>query len=148
MADWTVTVRGLTVGDGTDYPLVQPGMTGLGVPATRTADQERGHLSGDVGGDDVLQKRVLTIPVGIDAVTASAAWTLLVALKTAWAPSYEDIPLVLAIADTSLTYQGRPRGLDADLVYLGQGWASCLLVFECLNPYAEGEDEDVPVGSP
>jgi hypothetical protein len=148
MADWTATIRGLTVGDGTDYPLVQPGITGLGVPSTRTADQERGHLSGDVGGDDVLQKRVLTIPVGIDADTASAAWTLFVALKTAWAPSYEDIPLVLAIADTSITYNGRPRGLDADLVWLGKGWVSALCVFEALNPFAVGEAVDVEVGSP
>lgn len=145
MADWTVTIRGLTIGDGTSYPLTQPGITGLGVPQTRTSDQERGIYSGDVGGDDVSQKRVLLIPCGVDADTAAAAWTLFAALKTAWAPSYTDLPLVVSFAGTTLTYNGRPRGLDADLAYLGGGWVSALLTFEALTPFAVGEAVDVAV---
>lgn len=146
MANWTATLRGVTVGDGTDYPITQPGITGLGIPNTRTSDQPRGHLSGDFGGDDVLEKRTLTIPVGINADTQGEAWTLLTALKTAWGPSLLDIPLVLNIAGSTLTYQGRPRGFDLQAPYLGQGWADVLLTFEALNPFAAGETVDVVVG--
>ncbi len=145
MADWTVTIRGLTIGDGTDYPLTQPGITGLGVPQTRTADQERGIYSGDVGGDDVLQKRVLTIPCGVNADTADEAWPLFEVLKTAWAPSYADLPLVISFAGTALTYNGRPRGLDADMAFLGNGFIAVLLTFEALTPFAVGEAVDVAV---
>lgn len=146
MANWTATLRGVTVGDGTDYPITQPGITGLGIPNTRTSDQPRGHLSGDFGGDDVLEKRVLTIPVGINAETQGEAWTLLTALKTAWTPGPLDVPLVLNIAGSTLTYQGRSRGLDLQAPWMGQGWADVLLTFEALDPFAEGETVDVAVG--
>lgn len=146
MANWTATLRGVAVGDGTDYPITQPGITGLGIPATRTSDQPRGHLSGDVGGDDVLDKRVLTIPVGIDKDTAEAAWTAIGVLKTAWAPSYSDIALTLSMAGVTVTYYGRPRGFDLQAPFLGQGWADVLLTFEALRPFAQGETVDVEVG--
>jgi phage-related protein len=112
----------------------------------RTSDQRRGHLSGDFGGDDVLEKRVLTIPVGINSTTASGAWTLLNALKTAWGPSLLDIPLALSFAETTITYQGRPRGMDIVPSTLSQGWIDVLLTFEALNPFAAGETVDVVVG--
>jgi hypothetical protein len=143
MANWTATIRGLTIGEGTSYPFTQPGITGLGVPATRTADQERGHLSGDVGGDDVMGKRVLTIPLICSAADGTAAWTLLVALKTAWAPSYTDIPFAITFAGVTLTYNGRPRGMDTEMGFLGSGVVPCLLTFEALSPFAIGEPIDV-----
>lgn len=146
MTAWTATIRGLTIGSSS-YPITEPGISGLGVPEIRAVDQPRGHLSGDVGGDDVLSKRVITIPTGCNAADAAAAWTLLTALKTAWAPSYVDIPLVLSFAGVSLTYNGRPRGLEADLADLSRGWVAVLLTFEALNPFAEGEPVDSPVGS-
>lgn len=145
MANWTATLRALTIGDGTDYPILQPGVSGLGLPAARTADQPRGHLSGDVGGDDVLEKRVLTIPVGVNKDTAELAMAALNALKTAWAPSYSDLPLVLTVAGVSLTYQGRPRGFEIDVAFLGAGFVSVMLRFEALNPFAAGEPVDVAV---
>lgn len=146
MANWTATLRALTVGDGTDYPILQPGITGLGLPAVRTADQPRGHLSGDVGGDDVYDKRTLTIPVGIDATTAELAFDLLEDLKVAWAYSQVDLDLTLALAGVTRVYSGRPRGCEADLASLGQGWVNVLLTFDCLNPFAEGDPVDVQPG--
>ena len=144
MALWTVTLRGLTIGDGTDYPLTEPGPTGLGVPTPRIADQERGGLDGHVGGYDVLPRRVITIPVGVNATDDLEAWTLYDALKLAWKPSQEDIPLVLSFAGATLTYMGRPRGLEPELSYVGQGWVSALCHFEALHPYAVGEAETEP----
>jgi len=145
MSNWTATIRTLTIGDGTDYPILQPGISGLGLPAVRAADQPRGHLSGDVGGDDVFEKRTLTIPVGINKDTAELAMAALAALKAAWAPASADIPLVLTVAGTSFTYQGRPRGFETDVSFLGAGFISVLLTFEALNPFAAGDPVDVAV---
>lgn len=150
MANWTATLRGLTLGATTGYKITEPGIAGMGVPQARTADQERGGLDGDVGGYDVLPKRTITIPVGVDGgstgnadTDSAAAWTLFVALKTAWKPSQANIELSMAFAGVTLVYLGRPRGVDADLVYLGKGWVSCLLTFDALLPYAVGEAETV-----
>lgn len=148
MANWTATLRGLTLGTSTAYEFEAPGITGLGNPPTRTADQPRGHLSGDVGGDDVLEKRVITIPIAIlgdEADGGVDCRTKLRALQTAWRPSSTNIDLVLAIAGESVTYQGRPRGCEADVELLGKGVCRVLLTFEALVPYAQGSSESTPV---
>lgn len=119
MANWSVTLRGLTIGTGTSYEFESPGVAGLGNPPVRAADQQRGHLSGDAGGDDVFEKRVITIPVVVLADTDTACRVLLRALQTAWRPSPINLDLTVSIAGESLTYQGRPRGCDADLEFLG-----------------------------
>lgn len=142
---WTIGIRSLTMGAGTDYPLIEPGVTGLGIPSIRANDQERGHLSGNVGGDDVLDRRVITIAVGINKTTASAAWTALTTLKTNWAPSYVDLALTFTMAGVTLVYYGRPRGLDADVLYMEQGWIPAQLTFEALVPFATGEAVDAAI---
>lgn len=143
MAPWTVTLRGLVMGDGTSYAITAPGITGLGIPRTRTADTERGFWSGDVGGDDVYEKRVLTIPVAVLGDDLAGTWALFLALKAAWAASPVDIPLAIDLEGTTITYNGRPRGMpDPDVAYLSEGAISCLCTFEALNPFALGEPID------
>lgn len=151
-----VTLRGLMLGDVTDYPFAARWIAGLGVPAARTFDQPRGHLSGDVGGDDVLPKRVITLSGAVDGTEKAvedgttkqeAAFALLEALRTAWCPSYQDIALLVEIGDYwERTYYGRPRGVDADMERACDGIIRYLLTFEALRPYAEGETVDVVVG--
>lgn len=152
------TLRTLELGDGTYYPFAAKWISGLGIPPARTSDQERGHLSGDVGGDDVLPKRVIVIELGIqgdqkaedlaDGTTKQeAAFALLEALRTAWSPSYIDIPLLVEIGDYwTRTYYGRPRGVDADMERSCDGVIRCQLTFDALRPFAEGETVDVVVG--
>ena len=148
MSNWSATLRALTIGTGTDYEFESPGITGLGNPPTRTADQPRGHLSGDVGGDDVLEKRVITIPVAILGSETDGGVdcrTKLRTLQTAWRPSSTNIDLALSIAGQSFTYSGRPRGCEADTELLGKGVCRVLLTFEALTPYAQGSSESTPV---
>jgi hypothetical protein len=140
---WTVTLRGLVMGEGTDYPITQPGITGLGIPSARTADTQRGMWSGDVGGDDVLEKRVLTIPVAVFGDTFPDFWTNFLAFKAAWVSSAVDIPIVINFGgEASLTYNGRPRMAEAAPDFMGSNTATCLCIFECLNPFAVGEPVD------
>lgn len=146
MANWSVTLRGVTIQTTTAYEFEAGGITGLGNPSVRTADQERGQLHGDVGGDDVFEKRVITIPALVLGDTPEDCMTKLTALKVAWAPSYTDIPLTVSVAGASLTFNGRPRGCDADLSFLGTGSvARVFLTFEALVPYAVGSSESVPI---
>lgn len=147
----TAELRGLTLGVGTNYPFAKAWIRGLGIPQIRTADQPRGALAGDVGGDDVPQKRVLTISVGLqgdwladdlgDGTSASeAAFRLLDALKTAWAPSPVNLPLTITVGDYwTRVFRGRPRGVDEDLSEFCPGVFRALLTFEALEVYAEGE---------
>lgn len=146
-----VTLRGLELGDQTYYAFAAQWIDGLGIPAARTADQQRGALAGDVGGDDVPQKRVITISVGLqgndlaadaaDGTTRQeAAFQLFDDLKTAWAPSQVNIPLLVQISTYwTRTYMGRPRGVDEDMSRSCDGVIRCLLTFEALEVYAEGE---------
>lgn len=155
----TVTLRGLEIGDGTYYPFAKAWIDGLGIPAPRTFDQPRGALAGDVGGDDVPQKRVITISIGLqgDEMAADAAdgttpleaaMQLFDDLKTAWVTSTVNVPLVVQMGNYwARTYMGRPRGVDEDLSESCSGVIRCLLTFEALEVYAEGETVDFVIGA-
>lgn len=148
MANWSATLRSLTIGTATSYEFEAPGPSGLGNPPTRTADQPRGHLSGDAGGDDVLEKRVIQIPIVVLGSTSDGGddcRTKLRTLQTAWRPSTVDIELSMTIAGQTFVYDGRPRGCEADLEFLGAGTCRVLLTFEALTPYAQGSSESTPV---
>lgn len=149
-----ITLRGLEIGDGTYYPFAEDWVDGLGVPQMRTADQPRGALAGQVGGDDVVDKRVLRISIGLQGNERAAdladgttnqqsAMELLDALKTAWAPSQVDVDLLVEMGTYwARTFRGRPRGVDEDMKRSCDGIIRCLCTFEALNPYATGEAVD------
>ena len=147
MTAWSFTLRSLAVQTGTAYELEAPGPAGLGNPPARTQDQERGQFAGDVGGDDVFQRRVITIPVAVLGAAGDPddCRTKLRALQTAWRLSDADLDLTMVVAGETLTYSGRPRGCEADVELLGQGVCRALLTFEALVPYAAGSSESVPV---
>lgn len=154
-----VTLRGLELGDGTYYPFAAQWIDGLGIPPARTFDQPRGALAGDVGGDDVPQKRIITISIGLqgnemaaDAADGTtpleAAMQLFDDLKTAWRTSTVNIPLTVTMGTYwERVYQGRPRHVDDDMSRACDGVIRALLTFECLEVYAEGETVDFVVGS-
>lgn len=136
MADWQVDVRSLTLGDD-DYILGE--VEGLGTPEARTADVQRGDRDGDVGGADVLERRVITLPVTINSDDPGDAWALLDALKLAFRPSAADVELTLRLPDIERGYFGRPRGVVTDLGTLGQGAPRALCTFVCLDPLGYGD---------
>lgn len=155
LAQWQGEIRGTTFGAGTDYQNDEPGWTGLGIPAPRTFDQPRGDLDGDVGGDDVLPRRVMNFPLEISADSSSAAMVLLQAFKAAWRPSPTDVALDLCVpgfapSDETLRFYGRPRGLTDDLAMLKSGTIRLFAVFEALDPFGYGAEETValPAGTP
>lgn len=149
-ADWQAEVGGVTVGAGTDYPLTGP-ITGLGNPAPRTSDGERGNEPGDVGGFDVPARRVLTVPLGVNGPDAATGWALYEALKSAWATSPVDVALDLRLpgfTSVARRFYGRPRGLDSDLALLRHGWIDVLATFEALDPFAYGPEVEVALSEP
>lgn len=137
--------RGLTFGAGTPYEFSGP-IGGLGLPVPRSGDQERGDRDGDVGGDDVLPRRILTFPLNIDAATPSAMLAAHQALKRAWRPAVADVALDLCLpgfpsSDEVLRFYGRPRGFDSDLSSLKSTHGDALLTFEALDPFGYGPEE-------
>jgi hypothetical protein len=147
--DWQGNLASLTFGAATDVPFTGP-IGGLGVPVPRTRDSERGAGHGDAGGDDVLPKRVLTLPLGCDGhADPAAAWDLLEQVKAAFAETIVDVPLDLRLPGMPTTgrrFYGRPRGLDADLTNLKSGWIDVLGTFDALDPFGYG-DEDLVTGA-
>lgn len=139
MAYPLVTINGsFTIGDGTEYEITGP-ITGLGVPPLRTNDVTRGHQDGQVGANDYLDVRVISIPVAIEGGSPDECWTNVAALQAAWQPSDVDIPLQIKLTESVvLTYRGRPGAAgqspcDVDLQHLYRGEASAVLLFRVLD---------------
>lgn len=141
-ADWQGNVRALTFGAGTDWEIEPPGISGLGIPSPRTRDAERGDRHGDVGGDDVLPRRILSIPLVTTRSSPGAAWEALESeLKVAFAESIVDEALDLRLPGGALRrYYGRPRGLSEDLSLLKSSTVRALCTFEALDPLAYGDE--------
>lgn len=149
LAHWQGAIRGLTFGAGTIYGFGETGISGLGIPVPRSADQERGDRDGDVGGDDVLGRRILAIPLVLDG-----GWANLQPLKRAWRPlrAPGEVALDLCIpgfpsSDETLRFYGRPRGLDPDLVELKSGEIAVFATFDALDPFGYGPEETVALAA-
>jgi hypothetical protein len=146
----TFSIRGFTGGASTGFEIDVPGISGLGIPVPRGADQEDGDGDGDVGGDDSLPKRVLAIPVLIDRSSSALVVAAVRELKRAWRPvrvSGSEVALDLSLPDEELRFYGRPRGFDADLRALKSGHADVLLGFDALDPFGYGPEVVVPLAA-
>jgi hypothetical protein len=143
-SDWQGNLRSLTFGAGSDWQIDEPGITGLGIPSARTRDAERGDRAGDAGGDDVLPRRILTVPLVGTFDSAGEAWVSFEEeLKVAWAEGIVDESLDLRLPGMPATgrrYFGRARGLDDDLSDLKSGVIRTLCTFEALDPFGYGDE--------
>lgn len=146
-ADWQAELRGVTFGADTRYILTGP-IGGLGIPAPRGADQERGNQPGHVAGYDIANRRTITMPIGIDGTNADDAWTLYETLKAAWTSTVVDVALDLRLpgfASLARRFYGRPRGLDVELTLMRSGWIDALGTFDALDPFAYGPELEEPL---
>lgn len=133
----TVTLNGLVMGDGTDYPIDEPGISGLGVPTTKTADTVFDGRDGSFAAPDFLDVRVITIPLIIAGADADAAFSLLADANDAWAPARDGVDLELEMTLPvwgDVAFLGRPRGMDVDLSLVGDGIAKALCRFDATAP--------------
>lgn len=143
-ADWQAELRGVTMGAGTPFILTGP-IGGLGLPAPRGGDQERGNSAGNVAGYDVANRRTLTVPLGINGTDADDAWALYETLKAAWTSTVVDVAFDLRLpgfASVSRRFYGRPRGLDVEIGLLKSGWVDALGTFDALDPFAYGAETE------
>lgn len=142
--DWQGNVRSFTFGAGEEWEIDEPGISGLGIPSPRTRDGERGDRDGDVGGDDVLPRRILSIPLIYSGASPGAAWQALEEdLKVGFAESIVDEPLDLRLEGMPTTgrrFYGRPRGVSEDLSSLKSGTIRALCTYEALDPLAYGDE--------
>lgn len=132
-------VRGLLMGEGTNFRLRRGQPEGLGVPATKTEDTNQAHGDGGIGGRDRLQTRLLTFAMFLDPdAAADAAEAMLAVLPVieAWQPSQSDIELHMNLPGWGhIWVTGRPRGpLALDTEMLESGHIEWLARFECLDP--------------
>jgi len=133
LAEWTAQLGSLTVGAGTAYTFDGP-ITGLGVPAPRTADLDL-PTGGTLPGRDLPSRRTIGIPVALLGDDAADVMGLVATLNTAWAPTSTDTTLEICLPGMgTVRYTGRPRGVDLDLTDLYTGAARARLLFDALDP--------------
>jgi hypothetical protein len=133
LTEWTAQLGSLVVGAGTDYVFDGP-ITGLGVPAPRTADLDL-PTGGTLGGRDLPARRTIGLPVSILADGPAAVRDAVDTLNAAWAPTSTDTYLDICLPGWgTVRYTGRPRGVDLDLTDLFAGAARARLIFDALDP--------------
>lgn len=143
-ADYQGELRGVTFGAATNYRILTDGISGLGMPQSRSQVNPRGFSHGMAGSYDRLNERRISIPFRLTAATAAAVQVYVDALKVAFAPSDSDLELQLRIPGTGATihsFFGRPRQLVYRHELLAVGVVDVLASFDALDPLAYGAAE-------
>lgn len=115
MNDYTATLRGLTIGAGTDYRWASWPAGLLDTAPIRAADFARPGGNGSVAGSDFYGPRTVTFEVEILGDGRADAELLLAELREAFARDNADEWLDVRITGTPMEYAlvGRPRGVAA-----------------------------------
>lgn len=133
--DWQLELRGVLMGVATNFVVTPPGMQGIGVPQIKTRDTDLSLAHGTYGGPDLLDKRVVTVPITINRSSAATALTSFTSLASAWSYATSDIPLHFQLPGWGKRYvTGRPRGFVENLENLRSGVIRVLCTFEALDP--------------
>lgn len=82
LLDHQFNFSGVTIGDGTDFPLYE--VTGLDAPDVRDSDEDRFDRDGSVGGKHLFGKRIVTVRCDIAKANATDLETSLNTLRGAY----------------------------------------------------------------
>jgi hypothetical protein len=133
--DYQLELRGVLMGVTTVSLIGKPGIKGLGLPPVKSADVDLEGADGAYATKDYRGPRVVTIPLDVVETSPAAAMNTLATLATVFAPSLVDIPLYIRLPGWGKFHvNGRPRGLDEDLVDLKSSTMHILATFLCPNP--------------
>lgn len=135
----------LLVGVETSYQFTRRAVGGLGLPGLKGSDVDLAHADGVWFGPDYYGKRVLGLAVRIKEATQEDAMALFQELKDGWRRLQTETRLDLCIPgfpgdDSTLSYFGRPRGIDEDFSDQVVGIIQATLIFECADPYGYGPE--------
>lgn len=138
----TVTLRAITIGDGTDYCWGSSGIGGLGEPQVRNNDVVRGAADGSVGQNDYRDVRHLTFDLVIgpkpdgSLLAPAAVVAAADALVAQWYVSTVDVVLTVDLFGSLSTFLGRPDGcqLDPSGLLKGTRTIRALAAFRCPDP--------------
>lgn len=135
MTAYQATLRGVTFGADTVYEHAEA-PAGFGVPDIRSGDVPIPRGDGVIAGDDFLAARVVVFDLWVLGDTDVDVEASARSLKAAFAPSREDIELVVALSGDPVSYSlfGRPRGCELSLAFLPQGVGRVRAVFLATDP--------------
>jgi hypothetical protein len=145
--DTQVELRGLLLGDGTDYPITGP-IEGLGNLDLRSVDLDRPLDHGAFAGRQFYGKRSLRIPyaiLGDDPDDAMAKLEVLGAACRVVIPTLDEadvIGIVFRIGGRRLTAFGKPGRNAVDVLHLPKGSTiRGILEFVATDPRLYGDEE-------
>lgn len=129
-------IRSVVFGRGVnDLYFDKKRVTGLlGLAPPKSSDVDLWGQAGAEGNPEYEGPKVITITASIISASQSAALTALASLRTAWASSNADIPLVVQFGGVKHQVYGRPRGFPEDLADYDLSIVHVLLRFDALNP--------------
>lgn len=133
----TATIRTLTMGIGTNMPIDEPGIEGLGVPDPKVAESVLDGRDGSIGGPEFSGPRALSWTVLINGTDQDDAMNGLADLNVAFASATDGVDVQLDLdlpGGGAVSYLGRPRGVVPDLTEVGEGFIKALVQFVALNP--------------
>jgi hypothetical protein len=115
--DLQVELRATLMGKGTHYRLdVRRGSVGgLFDIATKSSETAWAHADGSFVGEVFQAARTVTVALIVTGATQDAVAGRVATLRTAWAPSHDDLPLWFKWPHFGKGYVvGRPIGLTVD----------------------------------
>lgn len=131
-ADYQLEYRGLLLGAGTGYELVE--LRGLGLAEVRSSDTARPRDHGRFAGTDYLDARVLQFDIEVWAPDADGLAERMDTLTAAFAPGDSEQPLVFQLpgADDKRRIHCRPRRLGYPIANGHQFGVIEALTVECV----------------
>lgn len=136
-ADWQIELRGLLMGDGTDYlPDVDAGaVRGFYDTETSIAETEYLHAPGSFVGEATESARTVTVALIVAGTTPAACGSALSTLRDAWARGTVAEQLHVRIPGFGKRYlTGWPTGVVADVSYLASLEVPALCSFRATDP--------------
>lgn len=142
-ADWQGELGGTFLfGQGTSYRWRADGFSGFALPDYRTTDMPRGpQVPGVTTGQDVLDGRLITLPLLLNTTTATSTQQAFQTLKAAFKPATSDTYLdvrVPGLPETTMRAFGRPRGVSGERWEPHGRTVSCVALFLAADPFWYG----------
>lgn len=138
VADWTFELRGVLMGDGTNYEIDRErgAIGGLLGAAPKYAETSYGHARGSFIGESFEAERTATFALAVHGATEIAAGDNLEAMLTVWSPdSTAELPLYFQLPGFGKRYvNGWPLGLAVSYTTPDFGLIPVIASFRITDP--------------
>lgn len=133
--DYQAELGGVLMGPETDFVIIPPGISGLGIAKPKTQDVDLAGADGVYPGADFRAPRIILIPLEILGDDDDDAMGNYHALELAWLPTVATTELHIKLPALGAFYfVGKARGIELNLELLARGVVQCVAEFHATDP--------------